>query len=315
MTPPPLDPLRGKTFLITGAGGMLGTAFHCELASSVPDVDVVAAPRERLDVSDRDAVMALADRTYDFILHCAAEADADRCERDPDACRRTQVGGTLNIIDLARETGATVYYPQSVFIFDGSEVPITESTEPAPVFAYGRLKWEAEQALRAAALPGSLIVRMAGFFGGEERDKNFVGTFSRHLIALLIEGKSECGVGDRRWQPTYTIDLARNTLRLLAAAKAGVYNMACHGEASFFDVAGIVVEALGLSSHVTLYRRSSAEFAAMEAAPRPLRVLMENRRLIQEGLDFQRPWQEALREYLDRPYFRALKARVPQLRG
>ena len=156
---------------------------------------------------------------------------------------------------------------------------------------------------------------MAGFFGGEERDKNFVGTFSRHLMALLTEGKRECGVGDRLWQPTYTIDLARNTLQLLAAAKAGVYNMACHGEASFFDVASIVVEALSLSPHVTLYRRSSAEFAAREAAPRPLRVLMENRRLTGEGLDFQRPWKEALREYLDRPYFQTLKARLPQLRG
>jgi dTDP-4-dehydrorhamnose reductase len=257
--------------------------------------------------------MALASQPLDFILHCAADVNADRCEQDPTACRDIQVGGTLNIIDLARHTGAKVYYPQSVFIFDGSVTPITESIAPTPLIAYGRYKWEAEQALREA-LPETLVVRMAGFFGGEGCDKNFVGKFSQHLQELVNKGKTECGVGDRLWQPTYTLDLALNSLYLLAYGKTGVYNMACHGEASFYEVANVVVEALGLSSYISLYRKSSAEFASREAAPRPLRVFMENRRLQEEGIDFQRGWQEALREYLALPYFQGLAARLSRLR-
>lgn len=310
---PDLKPLEGKAILITGAGGMLGRALRAALAQWASGAHLIALPREALDVSDRAAVMALAGQPLDFILHCAADVNADRCEQDPVNCREIQVGGTLNIIELARCAGAKIYYPQSVFIFDGSVAPITESTDPVPAIAYGCFKWEAEQALRQA-LPETLVVRMAGFFGGEAYDKNFVGKFSQHLQALVKEGKTECGVGDRRWQPTYTLDLALNGLYLLAQGKTGVYNMSCHGEASFFEVASVIVEALGLSTFFSLYPKSSAEFASREAAPRPLRVYMENRRLQEEGIDFQRSWQEALREYLNLPYFQHLAAHLSRLR-
>lgn len=301
-----LEQLRGKRFLITGADGMLGRAFHSQLAALVPRSTIFAASRKDLDVCDRNSVMALDRHPADFILHCAAEVDADRCERDPEICRKTQVSGTSNIIQLAKSTGAKVYYPQSVFIFAGSELPIQETTEPNPQFAYGRYKWEAEQLVRQS-LPDSLIVRMAGFFGGEERDKNFVGKFSRHLIELARQGQPECGVGDRIWQPTYTMDLARNALYLLACEKSGVYNMACHGEARFFEVASVIAEAMELSSIVTLYRRPAAEVASGELARRPHRLFMENGRLQMDGLDFQRPWKESLREYLALPYFGELR--------
>lgn len=310
---PDLRPLEGKAILITGAGGMLGRAFSATLAQRVPGAQVIALPRAALDVADRAAVMALASQPLDFILHCAADVNADRCEQDPAACREIQVGGTLNVIELARYSGAKVYYPQSVFIFDGTVAPITESTTPAPAIAYGCFKWAAEQALRQT-LPETLVVRMAGFFGGEAYDKNFVGKFSQYLQELVNEGKTECGVGDRLWQPTYTLDLALNGLYLLAHGKTGVYNMACHGEASFYEVAKVIVEALGLSTYISLYPKSSAEFASQEAAPRPLRVFMENRRLQEEGNDLQRNWREALREYLDLPYFQHLAAHVSHLR-
>jgi dTDP-4-dehydrorhamnose reductase len=299
---------QGRTFLITGAGGMLGTALREVLAETAPGADVFSLPREALDVTDRAAVLAQRNRQVDYILHCGGDVNADRCERDPIQCETVHVGGTRNIIELAQLTGATVYYPQSVFIFDGREAPITESTGPCPTLAYGRSKWIAEQLLREA-LPESLVVRMAGFFGGAERDKNFVGTFSRHLIDLVALGETKCGVGDRLWQPTYTRDLAQNGLLLLALGKTGVYNMACHGEASFFEVAQVILDKLNLSGRITLHRRPMAEFAAKELAHRPPRVLMENRRLAREGLDGQRPWNIALREYLSIAYFQTLEHR------
>ena len=48
------------TVLITGAGGMLGRAFAEVLAAGAPDARVLALARERLDVTDRGAVLALA---------------------------------------------------------------------------------------------------------------------------------------------------------------------------------------------------------------------------------------------------------------
>jgi dTDP-4-dehydrorhamnose reductase len=298
--------LAGKTIVITGAGGMLGRAF-AEAAADHPQARIIALARTELDVTDRRGVMGLAETSPDVVIHCAADVNADRCEANPDACRAVQVGGTRNVIDLCRRTGAVLMYPQSFLIFDGSSLPITEATPPAPLSVYGRCKLEAETAIRDE-LPRHLVVRMAGFFGGDEADKNFVGKFARHLRTLLREGATSFDVGDRVWQPTYTLDLARNCLALLARGRTGVYGMASHGEASFFDLAQASVEILGLSSRIEIRKVSAAVVTRAEPAKRPARAVIDNVRLRAEGLDMQRGWRQALAEYLARPYFRALFA-------
>lgn len=296
-----LAALSGRSILITGADGMLGRAFR-EVLSEVGDAMVDAVSHGRLDVTDRDAVLSWADRRPDVILHCGGLALADECERHPERAREVHLGGTRNVTELARRCGARVFYPQSVFIFDGQELPVTEETVPAPTFVYGCVKLEAERHL-LAHLPRALVVRMAGFFGGDDRDKNFVGQFRQTLVEVLDGDGGQVEVGDRVWQPTYTLDLARNALLLLADGCSGVYHMGSIGEASFFDVATTCVEALGLGGRVDVRARPSAVFDVGEAARRPARMVTANRRLEREGRCRQRPWADALVEYLSRPYF------------
>jgi dTDP-4-dehydrorhamnose reductase len=257
-------------------------------------------------VRDRDAVLALEPHRPDVIVHCAADVNMERCESDPAACWRVQVDGTLHVIELARRTGARFFYPQSAFVYDGAELPITESTPVNPVSVYGKYKLEAEIRLREQ-IPGALVPRMAGFFGGDDADKNFVGKFIRQIAGLLRQGQDHVEVGDRIWQPTYTIDLARNNLALLAAGKTGVYIMACHGEVSFFDLAKACLEELGLADRLRLKLVPAEKFSGRERAVRPMRMVMHNRRLQAEGLDMQRHWRVALKEYLARPYFQRLR--------
>jgi len=304
-----LDALSGRTFLITGAAGMLGRGF-VEALGDLEAATLLACSHDCLDVTERGAVLALAAHRPNFILHCAADVNAEHCESDPERCHDVQVGGTINIADLAAEVGAKVLYPQSFLIFDGREIPITESTEPAPLSVYGRCKLEAEQQLRAR-VAGSIIVRMAGFFGGDEKDKNFVGKFVTHICGLIGDGVTTYAVGDRVWQPTYTLDLAYNSLLLLASGSSGIYNMSSHGEASFFELAVACVEELGLAKRIIITETCEANVAGAEKARRPTAGIMENRRMVAERLDHQRPWREALAEYLNRPYFQKLIAGLP----
>ncbi len=291
--------------MVTGSGGMLGRAF-CEALSAVDHVRVEQRDHAELDVTDRQRVLDHAELAPDFIIHCAADVNAERCEANPDQCQRVQVSGTRNITDLAIATGAQVLYPQSFLIFDGREIPILETTQPAPLSVYGRCKYEAEQVLRAD-LPGAVVVRMAGFFGGDEKDKNFVGKFVRHLFELIKDGTGSYEVGDRVWQPTYTLDLARNCLLLLTSEKHGIYNMSCHGQASFYELAAACVDELDLGDLISIIPATEAQVTANEKALRPAFGIMENRRLIGEGLDRQRNWRAALKEYLQRPYFQQMK--------
>ena len=293
----------GRPVIVTGASGMLGRAFVESLAEARPDLPVLALSRAALDITDRDAVLSLADRAPGWIVHCAADVDADRCEAQPDEARRIQVGGTANVCDLAARTGAGVLYPQSFLIFDGNTLPIDEETAPNPLSVYGRCKLDAETLLRERLGESALVVRMAGFFGGEEKDKNFVGKFLRHVRALLDLDKHSFAVGDRVWQPTWTIDLARNCLVLMERGAGGLYTMSCRGEASFYDLARACIAEVGLADSVTIEPTTEARIAADQRATRPARAVMDNRRLRAEGLDRMRPWRAALAEYLARPYF------------
>lgn len=289
-----------KKILITGGQGMFGTACAKVFSRSHK---VLSLGHADLDVTSPNAFSKYIDWKPDIMIHAAANVQADYCEDHPDECMKTQVQGTKNAIDYCRKTGAKMFYPQSFLIFDGTELPITETTEPKPLSVYGKAKLEAELLVRRE-LPDSLVVRMAGFFGGEEKDKNFVGKFSLHLKKCIAQGIKTIDVGDRIWQPTFTEDLAENSLLLIEQEKNGIYAMACKGKASFFELACEMVRILGISEKIKINKINAG--IIREKCIRPAIAIMENVRLQKEGLDKMRPWQKSLEEYLSRPYFREM---------
>jgi dTDP-4-dehydrorhamnose reductase len=297
--------LANKRVLITGADGMLGRAFQAVLASAYPSTLVLARTRQQLDVTLRDQVLAEHVHQVDAIIHCAADVNANRCEVMAEQCRAIQVDGTRNVIDLARACNATVFYPQSFLIYGENASDVDENTPPDPKSTYARCKLEAERLLASSGVR-SLVVRMGGFFGGEERDKNFVGKFTRTIQTLLHQGVDRYGVGTRVWQPTFTEDLARNSLLLMDAAQGGVWCMSCEGHASFYELARHCINVLKLDGRMTITQIDSQADVTPEMAFRPNRVTMSNLKLKQAGLYDQRRWQDAVAEYLSRPWFQSL---------
>jgi dTDP-4-dehydrorhamnose reductase len=177
-------------------------------------------------------------------------------------------------------------------------------TEPNPLGTYGKLKYRSELILRQE-MENVLVVRMAGFFGGKEKDKNFVGKIVPHISKLIKDGIIEINIGDRIWQPTYTNDLAYNSLLLLANDKTGVYCMASHGEASFYELTSHIMKILGIKNF-NINEVLANSVTKDERAKRPDKAIIENKRLQSEGLDRQRTWQESLEDYINQEYFKNL---------
>jgi dTDP-4-dehydrorhamnose reductase len=288
--------------LVTGGKGMLGRAL-AEEAARFPRLVVRAPGRDELDVRDPGALAQWADWVRGgWIVHCAARVDVEGCAREPAEARRTIVDGTANAAALARDVGARFLFPQSFLIYDGRSNPIAEDETPRPLSLYGELKFEAERAA-LAAVPDATVVRMAGFFGGEAADKNFVGRIIPAMRAAIARGDSRFEVGTRVWQPTWTRDLAANTLLLLTHGGTGSYQMACHGEATFADIAAVIVEALGWSEHLRIVPVDASAVSGSELGRRPGRAVLSCERLRAEELDLQRDWRATLRAYLDHPFF------------
>jgi len=122
-----------KTILVTGASGFIGAWILNRLARE--DVSVVATARrpnddrlrlvcegdapanivwERLDVSETDKVLAIAEHHRpDAIIHLAALLTPE-CRNDPPAAIRVNMLGDANVLEAARRTGsASVVYTSS----------------------------------------------------------------------------------------------------------------------------------------------------------------------------------------------------------
>ncbi len=293
---------------------MLGRAF-AEEAAAFPQFEVRAFGRSALDVRDAAAFAPhLGWVQGGWILHCAATVDVEGCAREPEAAYQTIVEGTRNVANAAKSAQARVLYPQSFLTYDGMPDPVPEAEEPRPMSLYGEYKYEAEQVL-GDVNDNPLVIAMAGFFGGGAADKNFVGRIIPAMHRAMLAGETIFKVGDRVWQPTWTKDLAFNSLYLAAVGATGRYQMASHGHAAFHEIAHEIVEALGWASQFGIEPVPAGAVASREtgATRRPERAVLSCARLRAENRDLQRDWRSTLHAYLATPFFDQYRLRSSSL--
>ena len=300
-----LKNLSGKKFMITGGNGMLGDAFLDQLNKNVENAIIYCFNKSQLNIANPESFNKYLNLNPDFIIHCAGLVNADACEKNIQEGKINIVEGTKNVVNFAKKNNSKIFYPQSFLIYDGTNKNISEKTKPKPLSVYGNLKHEAENIILNSSL-NALSVHMGGFFGGLEKDNNFVGKIIAHISKLIKNGKNSMEVGDRVWQPTFTKDLAYNSLLLLANNKVGKFCMSSHGSCSFFELTKKILEILGISEIFNILPISAKILAEKEIAIRPLSVIMKNDRLIKESLDRQRKWEISLKEYLSNQYFKNL---------
>ena len=110
--------LAGRTVLVTGGSGCVGTALLADLVRLRPgrliNVDLVAPPRRtpgvehlRLDLRERRAVDdCFARHRPDVVFHLAAQRDPGLAERLVADTLGTNLAGTVNVITAAERSGA-----------------------------------------------------------------------------------------------------------------------------------------------------------------------------------------------------------------
>ena len=113
---------------------------HC---LSIGDT-VVALTRQRLDISDRDAVTRMLDETRpDAVLNCAAYTNVDGAESESEAAYAANSAGPENLAVGCFNTGARFVTISTDYVFDGSNTGFyTEENRPNPQGVYGRSKIE-----------------------------------------------------------------------------------------------------------------------------------------------------------------------------
>ena len=277
--------------LVTGAEGMLGSDL-CRIFSD-RQLDVIAAPRSRLDVRISKSVdECLSDEKPGLVVHAAAITDADECERDPDAAFLTNTIGAWNVTLASARIDAVLVYVSSCGIFDGSKrAPYSEFDRPNPLTKHHQSKYEAERIV-SSLCRRYYIVRPGWLFGGTRHHrKNFVDQRRREALGKPAINSAN----DKFGSPTYTVDLANQMLRLIESGAFGVYHVVNASVASRYEYVSKIVDYLGLSTEVTPV--SSNAFP--REAPVPDWEALENYSMRLRGFEPMRPWEEALKDYIE----------------
>jgi dTDP-4-dehydrorhamnose reductase len=203
---------------VSGAGGLVGGRLAALLAHTF---DVVGGVRHSpapegvrgvaFDLLEADSfVKALDAAEPDAVIHCAALADPDRCERETWLAERCNVDAPRRLARLCRQRGVRIISLSTDLVFDGQRSFVTESDAPRPLLAYGRTKLAGEEAVLSEA-PGSAVVRVALVVGRGHGER---GTASEAIAWALRERRPLRLYTDQHRTPVDSESLADAIARL-----------------------------------------------------------------------------------------------------
>ena len=248
-------------WLVTGAGGMLGTDMVAVLTSR--GEPVTGLDRAGLDVTDAAAVSdAIAAGRPDVVVNCAAWTAVDDAEASEEQALAVNAAGAANLAAACAGVGARLVQISTDYVFAGDAGrPYAEDDVPAPRTAYGRTKLAGERAV-LDRLPGSgFVVRTAWLYGAH--GPSFVGT----MIKLEDQRPTVDVVDDQHGQPTWTVDVARQIVALVhSTAAPGIYHATSGGQTTWFGLAREIFALLGADPARV---RPIPSSALSRPAPRP----------------------------------------------
>jgi dTDP-4-dehydrorhamnose reductase len=215
--------------LITGASGQLGwhlCRFFVQAGYSVHGVYHSRRPQlagvelMQCDLADRPSLEKLDLTDYHAVIHAAAMASPDECEKAPDLAHRTNVEAARLLVERRPPESRFVFISTDL-VFDGRQGNYDESDATEAVNTYAANKIEAEGVVRGR--PGAVILRMALLYGPPAA---FPGGFVAWMRARLAAGQEVPLYVDQYRTPVYVGDVARALELLLEGApRQGLYHL------------------------------------------------------------------------------------------
>lgn len=299
------DALKGKSVLITGATGLIGTLM-VDALMSIGNVMVIAAgrskdkARQRLGEHFSNPLFTFVEQDVskpfstslapDYILPLASNTHPLAYSEYPVETIMVNVDGAKNAFELACACGSTVLYPSSVEIYGnavGNDVFTEEYTGRLNLATSRACYTESKRVCEAmcqsyAAEKGMKvrIVRLSRVFGPTLLESDTKASSQFLLKAVNGEDIILKSKGEQYFSYTYSADAVAAMLYImLHGENAGVYNIsndACNVKLK--DFAGMCAAACG--SKVVFDLPSESEQKGFSIATR---AILSNERLRQAG--------------------------------
>ncbi len=329
-----------RNIIITGGAGFIGSHVVQLFVSKYPEYriinidkltyagnlanlkDVESAPNYtfiKADICDFEQMMEIMQQyEVDGIIHLAAESHVDRSIKDPFTFARTNVMGTLSLLQAAklywesraeRYEGKRFYHISTDEVygaldFDGSF--FTETTKYDPHSPYSASKASSDHFVRAFhdtyGMP-TIVTNCSNNYGPYQFPEKLIPLFInniRHGKPLPVYGKGE---NVRDW--LYVIDHARAIDTIFHNGKiADTYNIGGFNEWRNIDLIKVIIKTVdrllgnpeGASDHLITY--------VTDRAGHDLRYAIDSTKLKNElgwepSLQFEEGIEKTVRWYLD----------------
>ena len=256
--------------LVTGGAGFIGSCFVRHILTKHPDYQVInldaltyAGNIENLNdvkdnpnykfvhgnICDKRLVRDLISEC-DCVVNFAAESHVDRSITGPEIFIETNVQGTLNLLQAAKEIGVERFLQVStdeVYGTLGKTGYFTETTPLAPNSPYSASKASADMLARAYYETYKMPVlntRCSNNYGPYQYPEKLIPFF----ISQLLKGEKVPVYGDglnvRDW--LYVYDHCEAIDVVLHKGRVGeVYNIGGHNEKTNLEITHLILDAMG----------------------------------------------------------------------
>lgn len=281
-----MDGLR--VAILGGRTGLLGQA----LTTAFGRAGAIPFPLSRQDC---DILIPLSVEQWldkndpDVLINASAYTQVDLAEDEPEKAFALNASAPPLLATLAARRAIPFVHYSTDFVFNGHKhSPYTEYDETNATSVYGISKADGERGLLKLGYERTLIIRISWLFGPGRT--NFV----KKILGLADVRKSLTVVNDQIGSPSYTPDIAENTVKLLEKDATGIYHLANSGETSWHGLANMAVNLAGRNCTV----KPVPTTAYPTKAVRPSYSVLDLAKFRRTTGVTPRRWEDALKQYV-----------------
>lgn len=263
--------------------------------------ETVCLSRPELDVSDIPWLeRLLASRTFDVLVNGTGMTNVDECETGREEARKVNALAPAAMAAAARSRGARFIHFSTDYVMDGLKTtPYTEEDAAHPLGWYGQTKLDGERAVLGDA-PSHLVVRVSWVFGPDKP------SFVDMLIGRARTSPRVEAVADKYSTPTYSCDAAGWLEPFFDPALPGGLYHACNSGGCSWQEYGAHALQCAAEAGVPLATTAVEPLALKDMkafkAPRPVYTILSTEKLSRVTGITPRPWQDAVRDYIQKIY-------------